>query len=116
MSDTYRDLDALVSNDLEVRLGGSTYSLPGDLPLEIFVKVNKASLLEDDDEGAALEEMIHAMGDLFAYKYVGKPEYDGVRDRAMEVLRSRGIRFNTRLLENIYKEDKPAESEGNSTS
>ena len=116
MSDTYVDLDALVPSDKEVRLGGQTYSLPGDLPLEIFVKVNKASELEEDDEAAALNEMLAAMAELFAWKYKDKPEYDSVKSRAIKVLEGRGIRFNTRLLENIYKEADPKDESTQTTS
>lgn len=107
MSDTFVDLDALVPSDKEVRLGGQTYTLPGDLPLEIFVKVNRASELEEEDEAGAMNAMLDAMSDLFAWKYKGKPEHDGVKQKAHEILTGRGIRFNSRLLEAVYREDTP---------
>lgn len=110
MSNDYVDLDALVPSDKDVKLGGTTYSLPGDLPLEVFIRVNKASELEEDDESKALDEMVDAMGDLFAWKYKGKPEHESVRQTAIAVLRSRGIRFNTSLLKEIYKEPKVDET------
>lgn len=98
----YKDLDALVPDEVTVKLGGTEYVLPGDIPLEIYLRVNKAGELEEEDEQKALEGVVSAMVDLFAYKYQSKPEYDAVRDRVKNVLWNRGIRFNTSLLQNIY--------------
>lgn len=119
MSDTFKDLDALVPTDREVKLGGVRYTVPGDLPLEIYIRVNKASALEDDDEQGALDLMVDAMVDLFCWLYKDKPEEPGIREKVAGVLRSRGVRFNTRLLQNVYAEDlaedKPAEDESGPT-
>lgn len=105
MSDTYKDLDALVPTDKDVRLGGIRYTLPGDLPLEIYIRVNKASELEEESEQDALDHMVNAMVDLFAWLYQTKPEEDRIREDVGKTLRSRGIRFNTTLLQNIYGQD-----------
>lgn len=114
MSDSIKDLDALVPTDKRVQLDGVVYTLPGDLPLEIYLRVNKAGALEDDDEQKALDEMIGAMVDLFSHSSKGKPTYDNVRDRVDAALRSRGIRFNTALLQNIYGEiEEPKASDEN---
>lgn len=102
MSDNYKDLDALVPEDVQVKLGGVQYTLPGDLPLEIYVRVNKASELEADDEEAAVDQVVSAMVDLFAWLYQSKPEESRIREEVRKTLRGRGIRFNTRLLQNIY--------------
>lgn len=105
MTDTFKDLDALVPTDTIVKLGGVKYDLPGDLPLEIYIRINKASDLEKDDEQAALDVMVDAMVDLFTWLYRDKPEADRIRKDVSSVLRSRGVRFNTRLIQNIYGED-----------
>jgi hypothetical protein len=105
MSDAYKDLDALVPDDTHVKLGGVQYTLPGDLPLEIYVRVNKASELEAEDEEAAVSQVVSAMVDLFAWLYQDKPEESRIRTDVEKTLRSRGIRFNTRLLQNIYGND-----------
>lgn len=105
MSDTYKDLDALVPEDVRVKLGGIQYTLPGDLPLEIYIRVNKASELESEDEEAAVEQVVGAMVDLFAWEYKETPEESRIRTDVQKTLKSRGIRFNTRLLQSIYGSD-----------
>lgn len=105
MTEAYKDLDALVPEDVNVKLGGVQYTLPGDLPLEIYVRVNKASELEQEDEEGAVDQVVSAMVDLFAWMYQDKPEETRIRADVKKVLRSRGIRFNTGLLQNIYKQD-----------
>lgn len=112
MSDTYKDLDALVPAEKEVKLGGSKYTLPGDLPLEVYVRVQKASALEDDgDEQAALEEMVGALTDLFVEGVRGQAIEKAAREQVEATLRSRGIRFITSLIRNIYGEDPEPEVE-----
>lgn len=108
MTDSYKDLDALVPTDKKVQLGGVMYTLPGDLPLEIYLRVNKASELEKEDEAQALAEAVGALVDLFSYYHIGKPEYENVRTAVESVLRKRGIKFNTELLQNVYSEVKEA--------
>lgn len=112
-SSNYKDLDALVPDEVTVKLGGTEYILPGDLPLEVYLRVNKASELEEEDEQAALNGVVSAMVDLFAYNYKSKPEYEAIRTKVENTLRNRGVRFNTRLLQNIYGEDiAPEDAEG----
>jgi hypothetical protein len=110
MSDTYKDLDALVPTDRTVKLGGVVYTVPGDLPLEIYIRVNKASELEGVDEQAALDQMVGAMVDLFAWLYSDKPEESRIREDVGKVLKSRGVRFNTTLLQHVYRDDLEDES------
>lgn len=108
----YKDLDALVPEEVTARLGGKDYTLPGDLPLDIYLRINNAGALEDDDEQAALDGVVNAMVDLFSYNYQTKPEYEAIRQQVDGVLRKRGVRFNTRLLQAIYGEDKEPETDG----
>lgn len=113
MSDkNYKDLDALVPDEVTARLGGKEYNLPGDLPLDIYLRINRAGELEDDDEQAALDGVVNAMVDLFSYNYQTKPEYEAIRKQIDDVLRKRGVRFNTRLLQAIYGEDTEPETDG----
>jgi hypothetical protein len=108
MTDSFKDLDALVPTDKQVRFGGITYSLPGDIPLEIFVRVNKAQALEDEDrDSEAMEELVGSLTDLFSVKSEGRPEYDSVRTTVEKVLRSRGVKVLTQLIQNIYSDDEP---------
>lgn len=112
MTDTYKDLDALVPTDKQVKLGGITYDVPGDIPLEIFVRVSKASELEDDDEVAAMDEMVAALTDLFAFKSKDRPEESSVRETVTRVLRGRGVQFITQLLRNVYNDGAATPVEG----
>lgn len=106
MTDTYKDLDALVPDEKKVVLGGQKYTLPGDLPLEVYVRVQKASALEDDgDEQGALEQMVGALTDLFIENIKGQVVEAAAREHVQDTLRSRGIRFVTTLLRNIYGEE-----------
>lgn len=113
MSDrNYKDLDALVPDEVTARLGGKDYTLPGDLPLDIYLRINRAGELEDEDEQAALDGVVNAMVDLFSYNYQTKPEYEAIRTQVDGVLRKRGVRFNTRLLQAIYGEDEETATDG----
>ena len=117
--DTFKDLDALVPTDKQVLLGGKMYKLPGDIPLEIFVRVNKAGTLEDEDEAAAMDELIGALTDLFSIMARGGTDYEEMRQNIEATLRIRGIKFLTTLLQEIYdepteEEDQPQDAEGNS--
>lgn len=112
-----KDLDALVPEDLDAKLGGVTYTLPGDLPLEIYLRMNKAGELEDDDEKGALDIVVDAMCALFSWRYQGKPEENVVKAEVEKTLRSRGVKFNLTLLKELYgdiEEDAPVvEAEAN---
>jgi hypothetical protein len=44
------DLDEVLGDDKRVRLGGKTYTLPPDIPTELYLQINKAA-----GEGKALE-------------------------------------------------------------
>lgn len=118
--DTFKDLDALVPTDKQVLLGGKMYKLPGDIPLEIFVRVNKAGTLEDEDENAAMEELIGALTDLFSIMGRNGENYAEMRTHIEATLRLRGIKFLTTLLQEIYDEpqpedEQPQDAEGNSS-
>jgi hypothetical protein len=99
MSDSIVDLDALVPTDKKVLLGGRQYVVPGDIPMEVFVKVNKAGMLEDADESAAIEVMVDALTDLFTVKSEGLPNYEVLRDEVFGILRQRGVRTISRMLQ-----------------
>lgn len=70
--------------------------------MEIYLRVSKAGTMEDSDEEAALNEAVAAVVDLFAYYHKGTPSEGDVRRNVEAVLKSRGIRFNTTLLREIY--------------
>lgn len=61
------DLDEVVSDDKRVRLGGKVYVLPPDLPVELFLWINKVN-----DDGSTEVEMVERLYteilNLFRYK------------------------------------------------
>lgn len=105
MNNSYRDLDALVPTEKTVKLGGVEYKLPGDLPLEIYLRMNKAGTLENEDDQAALDELVGASVDLFAHLKKSDPAVDDLRSNVEKVLRARGVKFLFELVNNVYKED-----------
>ncbi len=112
MSTNITDLDALVPNDKQVRLGGVVYDLPGDLPMEIFLKLNRASEIEEDgDELKALEEMVSTLTDLFVWKQRGTTSETEIRQNVHKILSNRGVKFVTQLLKNIYDDEPEVEVE-----
>lgn len=104
MSDDIKDLDALVPSDKKVSLGGRLYTVPGDIPMEVFVRVNKAGLLEDEDEAAAIQEMVGALVDLFSWNAIGKPSEDDTRASVEKTLRRLGVGTISKMLHAIYSE------------
>lgn len=107
MSDDIKDLDALVPSDKKVSLGGRIYVVPGDIPMEVFVRVNKAGMLEDTDEAAAVEEMVGALTMLLSWNTVGKPHEDSTKEEVEAALRRLGIGTISKILRTIYSEPEP---------
>lgn len=105
MSDDIKDLDALVPSDKRVSLGGRVYTVPGDIPMEVFVRVNKAGLLEDENEAGAVEEMVGALIDLFTWNSKGKPEETVNRKEIEAALRRMGVKTISRILRAVYSEE-----------
>lgn len=110
MTNNITDLDALVPSDKSVKLGGVVYELPGDLPMEIFLKLNKASEIEEEgDELKALEEMVNTLTDLFVWKQRGTASETEIRENVSKILGNRGVKFVTQLLKNIYDDEPEVE-------
>lgn len=111
-----KDLDSFVAENKTVKLGGKEYVLPGDLPFELYLRLNQAGELEDESEIKALEAMMDAVGDLFAMLYPDDRKMS-VKGDVTSLLRSRGVGFNLTLVKAIYEDvdqanegdDKPAE-------
>jgi hypothetical protein len=103
------DLDILVPADKKASLGGKTYTVPGDMPMETYLKVAKVSAAEDSgaDEGELLGEMVEALVELFAYKLPDDTTDAGksARDEVRGVLRKLGIRTITQILGKLYGDD-----------
>jgi hypothetical protein len=60
------DLDAILPRDKEVTLAGKAYRLPGDLPIELYLKIQRASKdLGDSGADSFLEEVYNEILELF---------------------------------------------------
>lgn len=116
-NNNYRDLDALVPTDKTVKLGGVEYKLPGDLPLETYLRMNKAGSLEDTDDKAALDELVGASVGLFTHFITNEQEKNEVAATVDKVIRARGVKFLFEMVNNVYKEDvrTPPGEEGEQT-
>jgi hypothetical protein len=98
------DLDALVRPNKQVKLNNVVYSVPGDLPLEIFLRINHAGEEETEDETKAMEMMIDAIVDLVNWL---TPETDKSLSKLNieQAVKRFGIRGIMQVLNVIYKED-----------
>lgn len=98
-----KNLDALVSPARPVTLGGETFVLPGDMPLEIHLRVQQGLTDDDDLRGAnTLRDAIHH---LFSWN----PNLEGpdpeAYARAVPVLRSLGLRSLLALVNGAYGDE-----------
>lgn len=98
------DLDILVPDNKNVTLGGRSYTLPGDLPMEVFLRMNAAGDVQEDNQIKALERLLDALGDLFAW-LAPVDRKQAIKDEAIGVLKGRGVKFLMQLIQNVYTAD-----------
>lgn len=65
MPATIIDLDEILGDPKRVRLAGKVYTLPADVPVELFLQVNKLSQQEDRAESEIVEQMYEDLLGLF---------------------------------------------------
>lgn len=114
MSDNITDLDALVPDDKKVALKGETYTVPGDMPLTIYLKVNRAASRQEDgaDQGELLDSMVDAVADLFVWNMAeGTPEREQRHAKVRDILMRLGLRTVTQILGKVYPNDDEEEAE-----
>lgn len=99
-----KDLDVLVPENKRARLGGVEYELPGDLPLEIYLRINNAASKEDENEANAIVALLAAVTDLFAWGVEGDAA-DAIKKAVDAALRGRGVPFVMEIIRAIYGED-----------
>lgn len=107
MSTEVTDLDIFVPENKNVKLGGVQYVLPGDLPMEVFLRLNAAGTAPDGEEadGAkTLEALLGVMGDLYAW-VAPEDQKPSIKAKVESVLRGRGVKFLMDMVSNVYKED-----------
>lgn len=108
------DLDALVPEDKKVSLGGSTYTVPGDMPMPIFMKLQRAAQLEEDGAEDVTGVLKDALFELFTVKM---PESDtAAREKLDQTLSLLGIKTFLSLFSAIYGDLDDVEEEEDPTS
>lgn len=65
------DLDAALPPDKQVKLAGTVYKLPGDLPVELYLRVQRAAQAIGTPEAGeeVVEEMVDILERLFRTRY-----------------------------------------------
>lgn len=64
---TLKDLDELCPPDIRVKLKGEIYILPGDMPVELFAKIQQLAK-SDASEAEMVETLYDELLGLFRYK------------------------------------------------
>src|SRR5579859_3001959 len=62
---TIIDLDAALPPDKKVKLGGRVYTLPGDIPTELFLRIQQATATVGSDKEDGVQVLYDAILDLF---------------------------------------------------
>lgn len=113
------DLDELLPDDKIVRLAGREWKLPGDLPMETFLRLGRLeqeSEKDDADEENLLQRMVVILVDLFTMELEdGKPE-DLASGKAQlsKVFGRLGVNTLPKVMRELYgvedtEEDPPVE-------
>jgi hypothetical protein len=61
------DLDELASEPKRVRLAGRVYTLPGDLPVELWLRLQRQAQEEGQSDGEALRFLYEQILELFRF-------------------------------------------------
>lgn len=107
---TIVDLDALVPADKRIAFRGKTFTVPGDLPLVTYLKLNRMAGEQEDGvtESALLDNMIEALVQLFAWKL---PEDHPDRLWLDGEFRGLGLETVTNMIATIYPADTEPEED-----
>ncbi len=102
------DLDSLVPEDKTVTLAGVTYMVPGDMPMETYLRVNAAA--NGQESGASEIELMQMMKrsvmDLLLWRVdMSNEEGQNVAVALEKTLMHLGVRTVTSVLGAIYADD-----------
>ena len=61
------NLDELLPEEKQVTIQGKTYRLPGDLPVELYLRINNAAKQKDLTESETIELLYGELLELFRY-------------------------------------------------
>jgi hypothetical protein len=62
------DLDKIVGADIRVQVGGVKYVLPGDMPADLYLEVNRRAQEGDESDYEAIRGLHERVLDLFRHK------------------------------------------------
>lgn len=96
---TATDLNALLPPRRKVKFGDATYEVPGDMPMEVYLRMQAA--FGGDDEQEATAQLRQAFIDLLTFYHEGDVS---VRTQVERDLRPVGVRTIILLLNGIYKD------------
>lgn len=104
------DLDAALPEDKQVRISGKVYRLPGDLPVELYLRIQRASKnLGTDGTDASIEDIRDSVLALFQS-----------RDKTIKALPPEvGLAQMVTLITRVYageEEPNPRRTRGGATS
>ncbi len=114
-----QDLDVIVPEPKRVKFGGVEYELPPDLPMEIFLRINRSGAYVNEngepDQVKQIESLTDSLADLFTWqleeKGIPAEARDQVRESVHKVLMRRGARYCFTLVREIYRDDDDAAEE-----
>ncbi len=111
------DLDILVPVDKVARLGGVAYTIPGDMPMVTYLKMNQLGVMQERD--APQEELVAALVDaiteLFTWQLTDRglhEEAKTVADQLDAKLRRLSVTNVTQFLAHLYPPDEEGPAEG----
>lgn len=104
------DLNSLVPADKKVALGSNVYVVPGDMPMEVYLRAQAAFATDDEIESSNL--LKHALQDLMLWNVPLGEEGLAIRQQLEASLRSLGVRTMIVLLQGIYSDGDEDEAAG----
>lgn len=75
MATKFVDLDKIVGADTKVQVGGVKYVLPGDMPADLYLEVNRRAQEGDETDYESIRDLHERVLDLFRYK---QPDLDSI--------------------------------------
>jgi hypothetical protein len=106
------DLDEFVPSAKRVKFGGDIYEVPDDLPMELFLRINKAGQLEDEgDETSAMKELADSLVKLLTWE-LPMESSGAIREKVEAEVGRRGVSTIMKMLRAIYRQpDAPTPGE-----
>lgn len=106
----------MVPDPKQVKFGGVLYHLPADMPMEIFLRINKSAAVRDEngepDQVRQIDLLADTIADLFLWEQEGQLANDELAEHKANVrqtLMRRGTKYGFSLIREIYRADDEAD-------